>query len=161
MKAHEVMEPVTHHLKPDDGLREFLRTIKDARAGDKTPWVKTLPVLDTHGKPIGMLSMTDILKTIYPRYLYTTDLSMFTWDGMLETLASHATGKKVADLMTRPVITVLEDHPLMECLDRMLKHGISTVPVVDHAQRLIGMLYKSDLFFVITAAMLGETGEKS
>lgn len=160
MKARDVMEPVAHHLRPADGLSEYIQTISAARMCEQTRWVKALPVLDTQGTLVGMLSMTDILKAIYPPYLSTADLSVFTWDGMLETLARRASGKTVTELMTKEVVTVLEDHPLMGCVDAMLKHGISTLPVVDHAHRLIGMLYKSVLFFVITAAMLGEAGPR-
>lgn len=160
MKACKLMHPVKHFLSPTDGIKEFVQAVTEARTEEHTRWIKALPVLDTQGILVGMLSMTDVLKAIYPPYLYTTDLSMFTWDGMLETLARHATGKKIADLMTKQVITVHENDPLMECVDHMLKHGFSTLPVVDHAHRLIGMLYKSDLFFVITGAMLGEPGNR-
>lgn len=152
------MQPVRHYLKPEDGLREFIRAATDVRACETHPWGTTLPVLDADGRLVGMLSITDILKALYPPYLYATDLSMLTWDGMLETLARHATGKQVRDLMTRDIITVREDHPLMECVDHMLKHHISTLPVVDHEGRLVGMLYKSSLFFAITGALLGENG---
>lgn len=160
MKARDAMEPVAHHLKPADGLPEYIQTISAARASEHTRWIKALPVLNTNGVLVGMLSMTDILKAIYPPYLYTADLSIFTWDGMLESLARRASGKTVAELMTKDVITVHKDHPLMECVDAMLKHGFSTLPVVDNNHCLIGMLYKSALFFIITAAMLGESGPR-
>jgi CBS-domain-containing membrane protein len=159
MKVCDVMVPLRHQMKSTDGIREFVTVIKILRVSENSPWTKTLPVLDDQGKVIGMLSMTDILKAVFPSYLYTADLSMFTWDGMLESLAKHVTGKTVADFMAKPVITILHDRPLMEGVDHMLKHGISTLPVLDRTGNVLGILYMSDIFFVIASAMPGDSGE--
>ena len=103
--------------------------------------------------------MKDILKAIYPPYMYSTDLSLFTWDGMLESLArtSPANGPEI---MSSPVITVKGDHSLMECVDHMLKHGISTIAVVDPTGRLTGMIYECQLFFAIAEALTGGKGNR-
>ncbi|HNY64062.1 MAG TPA: CBS domain-containing protein [Deltaproteobacteria bacterium] len=155
MKAKDLMEPVKASLKPGDGLQEFIDNVKTAMSCGMTCGVRSLPVLDQGDRPVGVLSMFDILKAVYPVYLYSTDLHLFTWDGMLESLAKEVAGKKVSDLMTKPVITVKEDHPLMECVDQMLKHRISTIPVVDKDDRVLGMLYESDIFFAIAERLTG------
>jgi CBS domain-containing protein len=158
MKARDAMVPIGPYLRPDEGIKEFVAALESMRDHQDTRWVRTLPVLDIQSELVGMLSMTDILKAVYPGYLSTTELSPFTWDGMLESMAAQAAGKKVADLMTSPVITVLVDHPLMECVDHMLKHGISTLPVVDHGGKIVGMLHKSTIFAIIADAMLSAPG---
>ena len=155
MKAKELMVPAKEHLAPGDGLNAFLENIRAARADARTCCVKTLPVLDDGGKPVGVLSLFDILKGIHPDYLFTADLHSFTWDGMLESLARKIAGKKVSDLMTSPVVTVKEDHPLMECVDQMVKHHISTIFVVSENGKLLGTLYEDDIFFVIADAIQG------
>lgn len=155
MKARDLMVPIKSFLRPEDGLKEFVTMIRNARGCEETHGVRSLPVIDLSGKLVGVLSMKDVLKAIYPPYLYSTDLSLFTWDGMLETMAKHVVGKKVSDLMTKPVITVKDDHSLMECVDHMLKDQISTIPVVDHDGQFLGMLYESDLFFSIAGNLLG------
>lgn len=155
MKARDLMVPIQAFLKPDDGLKEFVITIRNARGCEETRGVRSLPVIDASGKLVGVLSMKDILKATYPPYLYDTELSLFTWDGMLESMAKHVVGKRVSDLMTKPVITVKDDHPLMECVDHMLKYQISTIPVTDHGGRFLGMLYESDLFFAIAGNLPG------
>jgi CBS-domain-containing membrane protein len=155
MKASDLMVQVDASLRPDDELREYVEKIRIVRSSTETPGARALPVLDASGKPIGVLSMKDILKAIYPPYLYNADLSLFTWDGMLESLARHISGKRVSEIMSSPVITVRGDHSLMECVDHMLKHGISTIAVVDRTGRFIGMIYECQLFFAIAEALTG------
>lgn len=155
MKARDLMVQVDASLRPDDELKEYVEKIRIVRSNPETPGARALPVLDTSGKPIGVLSMKDLLKAVYPPYLYTANLSLFTWDGMLESLAKHIIGKRVSEIMSSPVITVRGDHSLMECVDNMLKHGISTIAVVDRAGKLIGIIYECQLFFAITDALTG------
>lgn len=161
MKAADVMMPIGTYLRPEHGIREFVLALEANRRDPRLCWTRTLLVLNAKGDLVGMVSITDILRAVYPLYLAEVDLSAFTWDGMLESMALHAAGKKVSDLMSTPVITVLNDHPLMECVDHMLKHGISTLPVLDHAGKLVGILHKSSIFSVIAAAMLGEADSSS
>ncbi len=155
MKARDLMVPVNAFLMPGDSVEEFFTNIRVVRSWEKTCGIRSLPVLDAEGKLVGVLSMHDILKAVYPSYLYETDLSLFTWDGMLESLAPKILGKKVAHLMTKGVITVRDDHPLMECVDHMLKHRISTLPVLDHDGKLKGMIYESEVFFAVADALFG------
>lgn len=155
MKAKGLMKPVDMTLKPDDGLEEFVRNIQTARSCEGTAGIKALPVVDACGKLSGIISMHDILRAVYPPYLYSADLSLFTWDGMLESLAGKISGKKISQIMTKPVVAVKEDHPLMECVDHMLKYDLAAVPVLDHDDRLVGMLYENDIFFAVADALLG------
>lgn len=155
MKARDLMVPVKAHLMPGDGLEEFVRQVRTVRACEETRGVRTLPVLDSRGKLVGVLSMKDILKAIHPPYLFMDGLSQFTWDGMLESMAKKITGKKVSDLMTKQVVSVNQDHPLMECVDYMLRHSISIIPVIDDLGRLIGIIYESDIFFAVADGLLG------
>ncbi len=52
---------------------------------------------------------------------------------------------QIADLMTREVITVYPDTPVVEIARRMLKHDISGVPVVERDGRLVGIVTEADL----------------
>jgi len=84
------------------------------------------------------------------------NLGRFAWDGMVETFAQKAAGKKVRDLMTPKVITVKEDATLMECIDHMLKNNVKRVPVLDKESKVSGILYERDVFYEITKTMLDE-----
>jgi CBS domain-containing protein len=149
MKARDVMIPVEAHLKPGDGLDAFVRTMRKMRSVDGTCGISSLPVLDGDGRLVGVLSVHDILNAMLPSYLSLDDLSKFTWDGMLESMAMRIMGKRVSDLMAKPEAAVEEDHPLMECVDHMIRYCITTLPVVDREGRLAGMLYENSIFFAV------------
>jgi len=156
MKAKELMIPLQEYLKPGDSLKEAAHLLRTARRGEEKSGVKALPVLDEGGKLVGILSIGDILKAVYPSYMYLMDLGEFTWDGMVESFAKQAADKTVEELMTRNVITVHEDATLMECIDHMLKNNAKRVPVLNKENKVIGMLYEKDVFYQITKSMLGE-----
>ena len=48
-------------------------------------------------------------------------------------------------MMSRQVITIGVDAALIDGIKTMLKHGVSGLPVVDQAGKLVGILSKSDL----------------
>lgn len=51
---------------------------------------------------------------------------------------------RVANLMTREVVTVSRDTPLSEAAQLLVKHRISGLPVVDAEQRLVGVVTEAD-----------------
>lgn len=159
MKARDIMVPVTLYLKPEHEIRDFVIMLRSHREQDRTSSSKSLPVLDEKGELAGIVSIRDVLRAVYPSYFSLTDLSSFTWDGMLESLAKEASGKKIADIMNPPASAVKEDDPLMECVDHILRYSISTLPVVDTNGKLTGMLFESDIFFTIADAIAGKAGE--
>jgi CBS domain-containing protein len=153
MKANKLMIPLTEYLRPDNSLKEAALVLRNARRGEEQIGVKALPVLDENRQLIGILSIGDILKAVYPAYMYLMDLGEFAWDGMVESVAKKAADKKVKDLMTTRVITVKEDSTLMECVDHMLKNNVKRVPVLNKENVVVGMLYEKDVFYAITRAM--------
>lgn len=156
MKAKDIMIPIHDYLKPENTLKEAVNLLRTGFRGENRVGVMGAPVLDDKGNLVGMLSMTDILKAVYPSYMSMMNLGGFTWDGMLESLAKKAGNRKVKDLMTSPVITVREDDPLMECVDLILRKRIRRMPVLDKSYKVVGMVYLRDVFFAITKAMLEE-----
>lgn len=160
MKAKDLMIPLREYLNPDNTLREAVNLLRKAKRGEERVGVKGLPVLDNKGKLIGMLSMGDILKAVFPSYMSIMDLGEFTWDGMVESIAKRSAGRKVGDLMAKDVIPVDEDAPLMECVDHMIKHNLNILPVISKSGRVVGMLYERDVFFAITKAMLDKEAGK-
>jgi CBS-domain-containing membrane protein len=156
VKAKELMIPIRDFLSPENTLKDAVKLLKTARRDVERQGVKGLPVLDAHQKVIGILSMQDILKAVYPSYMSMMNLGNFTWDGMVESLAKQAGTEKVASHMSRDVMTVQENDSLMECVDLMIKHHVKRLPVLDQAGKVVGMIYERDIFYVITSAMLDE-----
>ena len=156
MKAKDIMIPFKDYLKPDDTLREAVNLLRTATRGEQEVGVMGLPVLDEKGTLIGMLSMTDILRAVYPSYMSMMNLGDFTWDGMMESLAKKAGERKVREFMASPVITVYEDDPLMECVDHLLKNKVRRMPVLDKEWKVVGIMYIRDIFYAITKTMIEE-----
>jgi predicted transcriptional regulator len=156
VKAKDLMIPIQDFLSPENTLKDAVKLLKTARRDVERQGVKGLPVLDAYQKVIGILSMHDILKAVYPSYMSMMNLGNFTWDGMVESLAKRAGNEKVASHMSREVMTVQEDDSLMECVDLMIKHHVQRLPVLDPAGKVVGMIYERDIFYVITSAMLDE-----
>ena len=154
MKAKDLMHPVNDYLRPDLSFKEAVALLKICRIGEENICVRALPVLDDQKKFIGLLSMGDILKAIWPSYMSLMNLADFAWDGMVEGIARRSQGLPVKDLMTTEIITVRADSPLMECVDHMLKFNVKKLPVVSASGQVTGMLYERDLFFAIVGAML-------
>jgi CBS-domain-containing membrane protein len=156
MKVKDLMVPIYDYLRPDSSLREAVNHLRTAIRGEQKFGVMGLSVIDEKGKLVGMLSMTDILKAVYPSYMSMMNLGEFTWDGMLESLSEKAADRRVSNLMTSPVVTVQEDDPLMECVDLILRKHVRRMPVLDKTGKMVGMIYLRDIFYAITKAMLAE-----
>ena len=159
MKVKDLMIPIHDFLRPDVTLKEAVNLLHIARRDAEKQGVKGLPVLDDHYKLIGILSMRDILKAVYPSYMSMMNLGNFTWDGMLESLAKRAGAEKVVAHMSRDLWTVQENDSLMECVDLMIKHDIKRVPVLDQSGKVVGMIYERDVFNTITNAMFDDRPE--
>ncbi len=159
MKAKDLMIPLHEYLKPDNTLKEAANILRTAKRDEEKIGVKGLPVLDENGKMVGFLSIGDILKAVFPAYMSLMNLGDFAWDGMVEGMAKKAGNKRVSEMMTKKVISVPEDAPLMECVDHMIKNNIKKLPVISNDGRVAGILYESDVFFAIAKAMLGENPE--
>lgn len=157
MKAKDLMIPLQDYLRTDNTLKEAVNLLRTAKRDNDRIGVKGLPVIDEKGRLVGMLSMRDILKAVFPFYLTMMELGDFTWDGMVEGIAKRSSNRLVREVMTKDVITVHEDAPLMECVDHMIKHNIKRLPVIDKSGRVVGMLYERDIFFAITNAMLEDS----
>ncbi len=104
MKAKDLMIPIQDSLSPENTLKDAVNLLRIAKKGEEKVGVKGLPVIDKEGKLVGMLTMTDILKAVHPSYMSLMNLSNFTWDGMVESLAKSVADNKVATVMSKEVL---------------------------------------------------------
>ncbi|MFI9025220.1 CBS domain-containing protein [Streptomyces sp. NPDC053560] len=106
------------------------------------------PVVDGDGKVLGVVSETDLMarQTVQdderPRRF-----PHLTLDGARAVRAkSRAT--TVADLMTKPAITVGPRQSLVEAARVMARHHCNRLPVIDAEGRLMGIVTRGDLLGV-------------
>ncbi|MCD6554477.1 MAG: CBS domain-containing protein [Anaerolineae bacterium] len=120
--------PIT--VTPDVPIDEALKLMRESK-------VRRLPVVDKKDKHklVGIVSEKDLL---YASPSPATSLSIYE----LHYLVSKI---KVADVMTKDVITVGEYTPLEEAARIMVDHKIGGLPVVRDGT-LVGIITETDLF---------------
>ncbi len=82
-----------------------------------------LPVIDEHGKLVGIVTTYDISKAV----------------------VNPAKGSQVKDIMRKKVITATPDEPVDIAVQKLEKFNISALPVVDGDYRVIAMLTAMNL----------------
>jgi acetoin utilization protein AcuB len=120
--------PIT--IKPDTSLYDALRIMRKEK-------VRRLPVLDKKGKLVGIVMEKELL---YASPSPATSLSVYEMNYLIAKVT-------VDELMTRDVITVVEDCPIEEAARMMADNRIGGLPVMRDDQ-LVGMITESDLFRV-------------
>ncbi len=97
--------------------------------------VRRLPVVDSHGKLIGIVSERQLLKE-HPSE--ATTLSIWEMRDMLRKVT-------IKKLMTPNVTTITEDATIEEAAKIMTEGGISGLPVM-RGDKLVGMITEKDIF---------------
>jgi CBS-domain-containing membrane protein len=133
-------------------------TVRDAAWTMLTNRISAVPVLDGQGRLVGILSEGDLL-----RRAETGTQRRRSWWGMFgvdsEELAAEFVkthGRKVADVMSRNVITTGEDTPAPEIARLMETHGIKRVPIVADG-KLVGIVSRADFLTALTGVQRAAT----
>ena len=100
--------------------------------------IRMLPVME-HNLLVGVVTDGDLKKAS------ASEVVSFEVHELLELIARI----KVKTVMTPDPVTVAPDSTIEETAALMFVHNISGVPVVDHAENLVGVITKTDLFKVI------------
>lgn len=155
MKVKDIMVPLTGHLSPEDTLRQAVLTMR-AEKRWHGQGAKGMVVLDDQGALVGVLAIKDILRATIPEYL-NLQISRLSWDGMLEELARRVACKKVKDFMSRDVVTIDDEASLMACTDLLIKKNLQRLPVVNQADKVVGIIYIRDVYDTISQIFVDET----
>ncbi|MFH1086060.1 MAG: CBS domain-containing protein [Chloroflexota bacterium] len=126
VRARMSRHPIT--VRPETTLYDALRIMREEK-------VRRLPVLDDKGALVGIVLERDLL---YASPSPASSLSVYEMNYLISRI-------KIADLMTRDVITVQEDCLLEEAARIMVDNHISGLPVM-RGDKLVGMITESDLF---------------
>lgn len=114
-------------------------TLPEAHSLMKAKNIRRLPVVDSKGRIIGIISHGDIRAA---EASPATTLSIWELNYLLAKL-------KVADFMTENPITVTPSTTIGEAANLMLAHKISGLPVVNGNYDLVGIITESDIFEMI------------
>jgi CBS-domain-containing membrane protein len=122
-------------------------TIGDAAAVFVKRHIGMLPVVDKRGKPIGVVSLPDMMTLELPDFIKFIDDLDFVQDfGAVES------GRPVAAMLARsirtlmrPPIAVQQDCGLLRAYALMLQHRLHDVLVLGPAGKLVGIASRVDI----------------
>jgi CBS domain-containing protein len=146
MKASDVMVTDVITVGPEMTVREAAQLLLDRH-------ISAAPVLDAQGRLIGIVSEGDLIH----RAEIGTERRRSWWLEFLvsdqtranEFIKAHAT--KVADVMTRNVVTATEDTSLGEIATLLERHGIKRVPIV-RSDKVVGIVSRANLLQAFASA---------
>lgn len=107
--------------------------------------IKAMPVVDSDGRVLGILTDEDLLERAGIQQRLSVALRMDPVDIQQELRALENADRNVEAVMTRPVQTVLAGADLGAAARQMARAGLKRLPVVDDNNRLVGMLSRLDI----------------
>jgi CBS domain-containing protein len=109
--------------------------------------VGILPVVDEHGKPVGVVSLRDLLSLEMPDFINLVADFDFVHDfGAVETTRpAHEELEKPVTTIMKPVVTTEENSGLLRAFATMLQNEIFDLPVTDATGGLVGLVSRVDI----------------
>ena len=110
---------------------------------------KTLPVVDSAGKLVGVVSQTDLIEQDKPLHIPTV-ISLFDWVIYLESPkvfsdeVRKVSARKVGEICARDVVTCTPETTLEELATLMVEHKIHLLPVLE-GEQLVGVVARFDI----------------
>jgi CBS domain-containing protein len=139
MKAMDVMVHDVITIGPDASVAEAAKLIAQND-------VSALPVVDDHGRLVGIISEGDLMN----REEIGTEIHHPWWIEAVTPAAKLATefakshGKRVEEVMSEDVITATEETPLVEIAAILERNRIKRVPIVRDGE-LVGIVSRTNL----------------
>jgi CBS domain-containing protein len=145
MRARDVMVSAVVTVPPETTVEGLARLMINLR-------ISGVPVMNTDGILVGIVTEGDLLRRVETgteRHLPGWSESFSSNSRMAaEYVKSHA--KRVADIMTREVVSIDEMATLAEIADLLEAKRIKRVPVV-HDGKIVGIVSRTDLLKVLAS----------
>jgi CBS domain-containing protein len=109
---------------------------------------KRLPVVDAHGRLVGMVARIDLMKAV------SSERPNQTPSPPNE---ATSTPRTIRDIGKRDSLPVLESADLVTAIDVLVKQGEERAAVVDREGKLVGMVSDRELFSVLNESGLAHT----
>jgi CBS domain-containing protein len=142
-RIRDVMTAEVVCVDEDTPFKEIVALMADTK-------VSALPVVDTDGRVVGVVSEADLMRREeFPAG--PPEGQLFEGRRRREARAK-ATGATAVELMTSPAITIGPDASIAEAARLLHRHRIKRLPVLDPAGPLLGIVSRADLLKVFLRA---------
>lgn len=154
MKAADVMVSKVITVGPTTTIQEVASILLANR-------ISAVPVVGEHGELIGIVSEGDLIRRIE----VGTERHRSWWLGLLASNRALATeyimsnARKVADIMTRRVVTATPDTPLGDIATLLEKNFIKRVPIMNDG-KIVGIVSRANLVQAL-ASMAKKTKKRT
>ena len=149
MKVREIMTSDVVTLNEYMSVREAAKILAECN-------ISGAPVLDNEGNLVGMLTESDILRSVkkaadevhmvFPS-IHTMGVMFELAKGETEIMEAfdEQANTVVMDVMTKNVITCDPDTDLNKVASILVKQGINRLPVVDDEGQVVGIVTRGDI----------------
>jgi CBS domain-containing protein len=152
MKVREIMTREVVTTNPSATVAQVARLMLDHH-------LSGLPIVDDSGRPVGVLSETDLVakhaRVHLPRYIELLGGVLPFGARESDRDIRHALATTAAELMTRAPETVSPETDVDDAATLMVEKGANPLPVVENG-RLVGIISQMD---IIRLLLLEEGGE--
>ena len=145
---------ISKYMKKDVVSIRADAAISDAAHVFVRQHVGMLPVVDKDGRPVGVVSLQDMLTLELPDFVnFVADVDFVHDFGAVETTRPSAAqlAKPIKKLM-KPPLSVPQDCGLLRAYAIMIQHNLHDILVVTEEGRLVGIASRVDVGRAILAA---------
>lgn len=145
-KIKEVMVRDTISIQSDDRVGEALGLMAENR-------VSAMPVVDGRDRCVGMLSVTDVVGLVRDQsfgQIEPDELARVTAQ-MATEAGTDIRERRVGDIMTREVVSVDPEAPVVEAAREMVRSRVHRLVVTDTSRKLLGIVSTLDLLEALSA----------
>jgi CBS domain-containing protein len=145
MKVQDVMTRGVFSVDPGDTITRAIRLMLQNQ-------VSGLPVIDSAGRLVGMVTEGDFLHRAETgtRRRRLRWLELLTGPGSMAAEYVHSHGRKISEVMTTDPVTVTEETSLENTVSLMEKHRVKRLPVV-RGDRVVGIVSRANLLHALVS----------
>lgn len=137
-------------VRTETPLNEAIQILAERR-------ISGLPVVDTAGQLVGVISETDLMwqetGVTPPAYIMFLDSVIYLQNpAKYERELHKALGQTVGEVMSSDPISISPDKPLKAAAQIMHEREVRRLPIVDNAGQVIGILTRGDIIRAMAAS---------
>ncbi|MER5408774.1 CBS domain-containing protein [Streptomyces sp. NPDC002769] len=133
--VEELMTRGVVRARPDTPFKELVRLLSEND-------VTAVPVVDDLGRPMGVVSEADLLRKSADQ---SDPSGMIPVPNLEAWERAKAEGSRAEELMSAPAVCARPEWNVVEAARLMETHNVKRLPVVDEADRLLGIVSRGDL----------------